>query len=149
MEGLKFEQIGLILLIAAIVTIIARRFKIPYTVGLVLAGIFITVLPFDIEISLSKDLLFKVLLPPLIFEATLYINWSELRKDLSVVLTFATVGVLLSAGVTSFADALFNRLDVVGGDSFRHFDCGDRPGFGDCDFQRGACRRKIAPFGRS
>ena len=101
MEGLRFEQIGLILLIAAIVTIIARRFKIPYTVGLVLAGIFITVLPLDIEINLSKELLFKVLLPPLIFEAALYINWNELRKDLSVVLTFATVGVLLSATVTA------------------------------------------------
>ncbi len=101
MENLTIEQIELILLIAAIVTLVARRFKIPYTVGLVLAGIFITVLPLNIEISLSKELLFKVLLPPLIFEAALYISWKELRKDLSVVLTFATVGVLLSAVVTA------------------------------------------------
>lgn len=101
METLKIEQIELILLVAAIVTIVARRLKIPYTVGLVLAGIFITILPLGFEISLSKELLFKVLLPPLIFEAALYIDWGKLRKDLSVVLMFATVGVLLSAGVTA------------------------------------------------
>ncbi len=101
MEGLKIEQIELILLIATVVAIIARRLKIPYMVGLVVAGIFITFLPLTLEINLSKELLFKVFLPPLIFEAALYINWKELRKDLSVVMTFATVGVLLSAGVTA------------------------------------------------
>ena len=37
METLKIEQVELIILIGAIVAIIARRLKIPYTVGLVLA----------------------------------------------------------------------------------------------------------------
>jgi CPA1 family monovalent cation:H+ antiporter len=41
------------------------------------------------------------LLPPLIFEAALYIRWNELRKDLPVIITYATLGVLLSAGVTA------------------------------------------------
>ncbi|MBA3784341.1 MAG: sodium:proton antiporter [Acidobacteria bacterium] len=102
METLKIEQIALIILIGTIVAIIARRFKVPYTVGLVLAGIFIRVLPLELEINFSKDLLFKVLLPPLIFEAALYIRWRELRNDLLPIITYATVGVLLSAGVTAF-----------------------------------------------
>lgn len=101
MEFIKIEQLELILLIGAIVAIIARRLRIPYTVGLVAAGIFITFFPLGIEAPFSKELLFKVLLPPLIFEAALYIHWQELRKDLGVVVTFATVGVLLSAGVTA------------------------------------------------
>lgn len=101
MEGIKIEQLELILLIGAIVAIVARRFKVPYTVGLVVAGIFITFLPIGIEIPFNKELLFKVLLPPLIFEAALYIHWRELRKDLAVVVTFATVGVLLSAFITA------------------------------------------------
>lgn len=101
MENLKIEQIVLIICIGAIVAVIARRLKIPYTVGLVAAGFFIAFLPLELEINFSKDLLFKVLLPPLIFEAALYIDWRELRKDLTVIITYATVGVLLSAGVTA------------------------------------------------
>lgn len=101
MQFIEIEQIELILLIGAIVAIVARRLKIPYTVGLVVAGIFITILPLSVEIPFSKELIFKVLLPPLIFEAALYIHWRELKNDLLTVCTFATVGVLLSAFVTA------------------------------------------------
>ena len=99
--GLNIQTIEIILLIGAVVAIIARRLKIPYTVGLVVAGIVIAFLPIGIEIGLSKKLLFQVLLPPLIFEAALYIHWKELKKDLVPVVTFATIGVLLSAGITA------------------------------------------------
>ncbi|MEP6900459.1 MAG: sodium:proton antiporter [Actinomycetota bacterium] len=101
METLQIEQIELLILIGAIVAIIARRLRIPYTVGLVVAGIFMAILPIGLKVSFSKDLLFNVLLPPLIFEAALYIHWKELRKDLLPIITFATVGVLLSAAVTA------------------------------------------------
>ncbi len=101
METFKIEQIELIILIGAIVALLARRLKIPYTVGLVLAGIFVAFLPLNLEINFSKELLFKVLLPPLIFEAALYIRWQELKKDLAPIITFAVVGVLLSAFVTA------------------------------------------------
>lgn len=101
MEYIKIEQLELILFIGVLVAIVARRFKIPYTVGLVAAGIAITFFPVGIQVALSKEFLFKLLLPPLIFEAALYINWQELRRDLITVGTFATVGVLLSAGITA------------------------------------------------
>ena len=100
-QGLGIEAIEVILLIGAVVAIIARRFKFPYTVGLVAAGILLSFIPLGISIAFSKDLLFKVLLPPLIFEAALYIHWRELKKDLVPVITFATIGVLLSAGITA------------------------------------------------
>jgi CPA1 family monovalent cation:H+ antiporter len=80
--GLGIEAVEIILLIGAVVAIIARRLKIPYTIGLVVAGIVIGFLPLGFEIGLSKELLFKVLLPPLIFEAALYIHWKELKRDL-------------------------------------------------------------------
>ena len=99
--GLSIESIELILLVGAVVAIIARRLKIPYTVGLVVAGIVLAFVPLGIEIAFDKELLFKVLLPPLIFEAALYIRWKELKQDLVPVVTFATFGVLLSAGITA------------------------------------------------
>ncbi len=101
MESLRIEQIELIILVGAMVAIIARRLRLSYTAGLVVAGIFIAFLRVDLNVPFSKELVFDVLLPPLIFEAALYINWKELRRDLLVIVTYATVGVVLSAGVTA------------------------------------------------
>jgi Na+:H+ antiporter len=95
------ETVAFLLLIAAVVAIVTRRMRVPYSVGLVAAGIGLALLPISPDVSLTKELLFGGLLPPLIFEAAFYLNWKHLRKDLSVVLTLATVGVVLSAAVTA------------------------------------------------
>ena len=96
METLRIEQIELIILVGAMVAIIARRLKVR-TAGLVVAGVGIAFLPLSFNIPFSKELVFDVLLPPLIFEAALYINWKELRKGHARHLTYATLGVILSA----------------------------------------------------
>jgi monovalent cation:H+ antiporter, CPA1 family len=98
---LSIENLEILLFIAAIVAMMARLLKIPYTIALVLAGIALAISPFRPEINLSKELIFTVFLPPLIYEAALYIRWEELRRDFPVILAFATLGVLLSAGVTA------------------------------------------------
>jgi monovalent cation:H+ antiporter, CPA1 family len=95
------ENWALLLLISAVVAMLTRRLRLPYSVGLVAAGIVIALLPFFPDVRLTKELLFSVLLPPLIFEAAYYLNWSLLRKDLPVVLVLATLGVVFSAGVTA------------------------------------------------
>ena len=98
---LTIASIEILLLIAALVGMSARRFRIPYTVGLVLTGIVLALLSFRPTINLTKDLIFEVLLPPLIFEATLFIRWKELNHNLPVILVFAVIGVILSAAATS------------------------------------------------
>ena len=100
--NISIEYIATFLLIAAIVAITARRLKIPYTIGLMLTGIVLAVSPFPSDdIEITKDLIFTIFLPPLIYEAAIYIKWQELRRDLPVILTLATVGVLISAAVTA------------------------------------------------
>ncbi len=94
-------QWGLLLLAAAVVAIVTRRVGLPYTVGLVLAGAGLAFLPLDLHVQLSKELIFSVLLPPLVFEAALNIEWRELTIDLPVVTTLATVGVLVAAAITA------------------------------------------------
>jgi CPA1 family monovalent cation:H+ antiporter len=91
----------LLLLIAAVVAMISRRLRLPYSTGLVVAGIVLAAMPFAPRITLTRSLIFTALLPPLLFEATLNIHWAELRRDLSVIAVLATVGVLISAGVTA------------------------------------------------
>jgi CPA1 family monovalent cation:H+ antiporter len=99
--GLNIGSVELLLLIAAVVAMVARRLRIPYTVGLVVAGISLAFLPFAPRIELTKDLIFTILLPPLIFEAAICIRWIELRRDLPVVLVLASAGVLVSAAATA------------------------------------------------
>lgn len=99
---LNFERSAvLLLLIAALVAILTRRLHLPYSVGLVAAGMAIALLPFVPKIRLTPDLIFTGLLPPLIFEAAFYLRWRALRRDLPVIALLATLGVALSAAVTA------------------------------------------------
>ena len=98
---ITFQTGTLLLLIAAVVAMLTRRLRLPYSVGLVVAGIALAFLPFAPKVSLTKDLLFTVLLPPLLFEAAFYIPWNRLRRNSPVILVLATLGVVLSACVTA------------------------------------------------
>jgi CPA1 family monovalent cation:H+ antiporter len=95
------SQLGILLFASAVVAILTRRLHMPYTVGLVLAGMALFFLHVRIDLHLSRDLIFSVFLPPLVFEAALCISWQEFKKDLPVVALLATVGVLLAAAVTA------------------------------------------------
>ena len=92
--------------VAIVVAILARRLRLPYTVGLVLTGLALALLRLDVGVALTHDVIFDVILPPLLFEAALNLHWSELRRDLAPVLTLATLGVglcalVVAAGLTS------------------------------------------------
>lgn len=98
---LNFETGAWLLLIAAVVAMLTRRLRLPYSVGLVVAGIVMAFLPFSPHVSLTKDLLFDALLPPLIFEAAFCLRWKHLGQQLPLVLVLATLGVALSAAATA------------------------------------------------
>jgi monovalent cation:H+ antiporter, CPA1 family len=84
-----------------VVALAARRLKFPYSVGLVVAGIVLALSLVQIGISLTPEFIFTVLLPPLLFEASLNIRWSELRREMLPVLSLAVGGVVISAAVTA------------------------------------------------
>jgi CPA1 family monovalent cation:H+ antiporter len=98
---LHFQSLTLLLLIAAVVAMLTRRLRLPYSVGLVTAGVVLATLPFAPNIQLTKELIFTALLPPLLFEAAYCIPWNLLRRDFSVIVVLATLGVLLSACITA------------------------------------------------
>jgi monovalent cation:H+ antiporter, CPA1 family len=95
------SQIGFLLFVSALVAMLTRRMHLPYTVGLVLAGMALYFSHVYIKWHLTKDLIFSVFLPPLVFEAALFIHWRELKKELPVVTLLATLGVVLAAAVTA------------------------------------------------
>jgi monovalent cation:H+ antiporter, CPA1 family len=100
---LRLELAAFLLLTAAVVAMLMRRLRLPYSAGLVAVGIAlgIALLPFSPVIPLTKDLVFTALLPPLVFEAAFSIPWNRFRQDLPVILVLAILGVLLSGAVTA------------------------------------------------
>jgi CPA1 family monovalent cation:H+ antiporter len=94
-------NLGLILLVASVVAIISRRIKLPYTVGLVTAGILLARAPIISDIFLSPEGIFTILLPPLIFEAAMQIRWPPFRRDLAVILVLAFAGVAIAAAIVA------------------------------------------------
>ena len=95
------SQLGFLLFVSALVAMLSRRLRLPYTVGLVLAGMGLYFAHIYIKWHLSKELIFSVFLPPLVFEAALFIDWKGFKSNLPVVGLLATVGVVLAGAVTA------------------------------------------------
>lgn len=92
------EIVVLLLFIAALVGIVARRLRVPYTIGLVVIGLLITLLP-QVDISIQPTLILALLIPPIIFEGAFHLNINELRRDIVPILTFAVPGVILTMAI--------------------------------------------------
>ena len=99
MHGIALAPIGVLLLAACLIAMLTRRLGLPYIVGLLVAGFLIALLPNSPELPLSRDLIFNVLLPPLVFEAALQLDWRRFRHELPLTLTLAFLGVAIAAGV--------------------------------------------------
>ncbi|MFN2235081.1 MAG: Na+/H+ antiporter [Anaerolineales bacterium] len=95
--------IGL-LLIAIIVGIITRRLRLPYTVGLVLIGLALSVRG-QTDVNIPPELFLGLLVPPLIFEAAFHLNVRDLRYDLAPILALAIPGVLITTGLVGLVVA--------------------------------------------
>jgi CPA1 family monovalent cation:H+ antiporter len=100
-DQVNIVTLGLLLFVACIVAIITRRIGLPYTIGLVIAGIALSLVGYRSRIVLTPELIFTVLLPPLIFEASLHLKWRQFRHGAPLVMSIAFVGTALSAGVVA------------------------------------------------
>ena len=119
-EGIIQQEIAFVLLltVAALVAILIRRIRLPYTVALVVAGLVLALFPNFISLNISSDLILAVLVPPLVFEATLAIKWRDLRSDLPLVLLLAVVGTLLSTVVVGILVVQFLDIPLLGALAF-------------------------------
>lgn len=97
MEGLLGVESLFVLLVsvATLVAIAARRIRLPYTVALVLVGLLIAI-RHPLDIGVTPDLILALFVPPLIFEAAFHLDLRLLREALPPILTLAVPGVLLT-----------------------------------------------------
>jgi len=101
MTGISLAPIGMLLLVACLIAMLSRRLGLPYIVGLVVAGFLVALLPNAPRLPLSRELIFNVLLPPLVFEAALQIEWRRFRDELPLTLVLAFAGVAIAAALVA------------------------------------------------
>jgi len=90
-----------LLLVATAVALVTRRLRIPYVVGLVLAGLAITKQALPESVGLNPDVILNLFLPILIFEAAINTDISRLRSTIKPIALLAGPGVVLSAVITA------------------------------------------------
>jgi CPA1 family monovalent cation:H+ antiporter len=98
--------------IASAVAIAVSRTRVPYTVALVVVGLAVGSLHIIAPPRLTKDLLFSVFLPGLIFEAAYNIHAAELRRGWRAVATLAGPGVIVAIVIAGFTSSW--ALRVIG-----------------------------------
>lgn len=107
-----------LLLIASLVAIVVRRLHIPYTVALVVVGLFLTTQS-PLNFELTPELILALFVPPLVFEAAFHLNLTELRRNLTSILIMAVPGVLLTTlivgGIVSYGTGLALPIALVFG----------------------------------
>ncbi len=116
-------QVLILLLIASLVGMGARRLKVPYTLALVAAGLGLSFVRLDAlaGLSLTPELLLLLFLPPLLFEAAYHLPFRELRRNLAHILFLAVIGVLVAVGLTAaFVYAGLRTTGLYGGFGWSH-----------------------------
>jgi Na+:H+ antiporter len=104
----------LLFVVATAVAIAARRLRLPYTVALVLTGLILGSMNLFPAPHLTKNLLFSIFLPGLIFEAAFHIRWRDFRDNLIAILTLAVPGVIAATALVAFVlPTVFSTLGVT------------------------------------
>ena len=101
---LELTLLFLVLLVAGLATL-AQRFKTPYPIVLFLGGVVLSLVPNLPRIALNPDVVFLVVLPPLLYIGGFNTSWRDFHKNLVSILMlafglvgFTVLGVALGAG---------------------------------------------------
>ena len=107
-----------LLLFVVVFTVLAQKLKTPYPIVLVVAGLLLGFIPRIPRIALNPDVIFLLVLPPLLYSASWLTSWREFKYNLVsiLLLAFGLVGftVIGIAGTTRWLLAGFDwRLGCV------------------------------------
>jgi Na+/H+ antiporter len=69
--------------------VLARRLETPYPILLVAGGLGVSLLPSVPRVELNPDVIFLVLLPPLLFGAAFHTSWRNFRANIAKISTMA------------------------------------------------------------
>lgn len=105
-------SIILLFIVAALVALVAKRLRIPYTVALVVGGLLLGASPLLHPPVLTKELLFAVFLPGLLFEAAFHLDAEEFWRNRLTIFSLALPAVVV--GTLLIAPTLVLTLRIAG-----------------------------------
>ncbi len=95
-NGIGYLELVLLALMAAVagLALIAKRLRVAYPIMLVLGGLLLSLVPHIPSVSMNPEVVFLVILPPLVFSAAFHTSWRDFRKNLPgiLMLAFGLVG---------------------------------------------------------
>src|SRR5499433_720112 len=92
----------LLLLFVVVFGVLSKKLKTPYPIVMVLGGLLLSLLPRIPRIELNPDLVFLVILPPLLYSAAWQTSWREFSYNLVSILFLAFGLVMFTVlGVTA------------------------------------------------
>jgi monovalent cation/hydrogen antiporter len=92
-----------LLLVISVIAFIAVRLKIPSSILLVLAGVGLGLPSALPEIKLSPDVVLLLVLPPIIYSASVAMSWNEFRSNLRPIALLAIGAVVFTATAVAAA----------------------------------------------
>src|SRR6266404_6097126 len=114
MNGIGQIQLVFLFLLLFIVVfgLLARRLGTPYPIVMVVGGLLLGLVPGIPQVTLDPDLVFLVVLPPLLYAAAWTTSWRDFRSNLFSIflLAFGLVGFTV-AGVAVVAPKVFGGFD--------------------------------------
>src|ERR1041384_7139468 len=111
-------SIILLLLVAAAVALAARRLRVRYTVALFVAGLLLSASPLLHPPTLTKELLFAVFLPGLLFEAAFHLDAEEFWRARLPIFSLALPGVALASVLVAAALVWIPGVSLAWGPAF-------------------------------
>jgi monovalent cation/hydrogen antiporter len=109
LDYLELVLLALLVAVAAL-ALVAKRLRVAYPIVLVLGGLLLSLVPRIPRVTLNPQLVFLVILPPLVFSASFHTSWRDFRNNLTGIL-------MLAFGLVSFTMlgvGVFMRLLVPG-----------------------------------
>jgi CPA1 family monovalent cation:H+ antiporter len=100
--GSTTELILICLVAIGLLSILARKIRIPYPILLTVGGVVLALVPGLPAIHLEPQLVFNLFLPPLIYPAAFYTSWRDFRANLRPILFLAIALVLLTMTAIAF-----------------------------------------------
>lgn len=98
----EFEVILTLLTLVAVLALVNRKLGLPLPIFLVVAGLLISLVPGLPPIRLRPDVVFILLLPPLLYPAALSTPWRDFKANLRPILLLAIGFVLFTTLVVAF-----------------------------------------------
>ncbi len=91
-----------LLTIAAGIAVVVKYIRLPYTIALVIGGLFVSLTAVE-PYHLTEELILFIFLPPLLFEGAIHFEITDLRRNMRTIGVLAFPGLIVSGFLAGFA----------------------------------------------